>query len=83
MSERELAENTAKAWARLIVDEAGGATLGGKELGEKYFGKMIAAQGYNHRNLYRICDALTHWVDCAGYDKQGNFKIVLSSYFRY
>lgn len=74
MTERELAENICRCHARTIVDEAGGITLGGAALADRY-----AAMWHGFKTT--DCEqALRHWVEAAGYDKEGNFKYIISNH---
>jgi len=74
MTERELAENICSCHARTIVDEAGGITLGGSALAERY-----AAMWHGFDTS--ACElALRHWVSAAGYDLEGNFKYIISDH---
>ena len=74
MTERELAERICECHARTIVDEAAGVTLGGIALAERYAAMW---HGFNTTD----CEmALRHWVEAAGYDRDGNFKYIISNH---
>lgn len=72
MTERELAENICRCHARTLVDEAGGITLGGIALADRYAAMW---HGFNTADCEQ---ALRHWVEAAGYDREGNFKYIIS-----
>ena len=74
MKERELADNICRCHAQTIVDMAGGITLGGVAIAERY-----AAMWHNFDT--RDCEvALRHWVVSAGYDDEGKFKYIISNH---
>lgn len=74
MTERELAENICRCHARTIVDEAGGITLGGADLAERYAAMW---HGFDTADFEQ---ALRHWVEAAGYDREGKFKYIISNH---
>ena len=80
MTERELAENICKVAARNIVDDNGGSTMGGIELGERYASRLYKAGGFNVMEVEEYQQALRHWVEAVGYNDKGEFEIVLSSH---
>lgn len=73
-SERLMAENICMCHAQTIVDNAGGITLGGVALAERY------AAMWHNMNTYSCEVALRHWVESAGYDKEGKFKYIISNH---
>lgn len=73
MTERELAENICRVHARTLVDEAGGITLGGDWLAERHYALW---------KDFDSAQALRHWVEAAGYDKEGNFKYIISNHIQ-
>ena len=77
MSEKELAANVARLHAKGIVDNLGGATLGGSTIADRYQALWSAA-GYD---VSASADALRHWVECAGYDDNGEFEVKISDTF--
>ena len=74
MTEKELAENICRCHARMLVDNAGGITLGGDGLAEEY------AKIWHGFNTFNCEQALRHWVESAGYDGEGNFKYIISNH---
>ncbi len=82
MTERQLVENICRVHARSIVDDLGGITVGGITLGEEYAKKLHKAGGMDAREVGEIEMALRHWVDAAGYDKDGKFVYVMASSIR-
>lgn len=74
MEERELANNICRCHAKTIVDSAGGVTLGGNALAERY-----AAMWRGNYNTYECEQALRHWVSAAGYNEHGVFEYILSN----
>ena len=72
MTERELAENICRCHAKTIVDEAGGITLGGIAFADRYAAMW---HGFNTEDCEQ---ALRHLVEAAGYDREGNFKYIIS-----
>ncbi len=82
MEERQLAENICRVAARNIVDDNGGTTMGGIELSEKYAERLYKAGGYDPIEVSNLSQALRHWVDAVGYDKDGKFQIVISNHIQ-
>lgn len=80
MTERELANNICACHAKTLVDEAGGITLGGYGLSEQYANKLYRAGGFDPQMVYECATALKHWVSSAGYDREGNFKYIISNH---
>jgi hypothetical protein len=82
MTEKELAENICRVHAQDIVDAEGGVTLGGITLGEKYAERLYRAGGYDPVEVSKYEMALRHWVDAAGYGKDGKFVCVMATSIR-
>ena len=76
MSERDLALHVAKAQAQSIVDESDGVSLGGLTIADRYSEKWSRA-GYN---VEEAAEAIRHWVVSAGYDTDGEFKVIMSNF---
>lgn len=74
MNERELAENICKCHARTIVDMCGGTTIGGITMAERY------REMWHNFDTWEAEQALRHWVDAAGYTKNGKFYYQLSNH---
>ena len=79
MTEKDLARHICNVVASTIVDENGGTTLGGITLSEKYRDRLYKAGGFNPTEVDKCAQALRHWVESVGYDKNGKFTIILSN----
>lgn len=79
ITERDYAKRICEVAAQEIVDENGGITMGGIELGEQYANKLYKIGKHSVQDIYKYQQALRHWVDCVGYDSNGEFVIVLSN----
>ena len=71
MTERQLAENICRVHAQMIVDDAGGITLGGANLADRHFAMW---------KDFECSQALRHWVASAGYDENGEFEYYISNH---
>ena len=58
-----------------IVDEAGGITLSGSILADKFREKWGGSY-----DTAECEEALRHWVEAAGYDENGVLTVVYSNY---
>lgn len=78
MSEKELAKYLMNATARSIVDECGGITLSGATLADKYAERCYENGGVEIMAVCFRASAIIHWVACAGYNRKGEFQIVMN-----
>lgn len=77
---KELAIRISRSFIiREIVDEMGGITLGGVTIGDKYFEKMICKRPQSFHAIVKESNSLRHWLQAAGYDEKGTFKIVIAN----
>lgn len=77
ISEKQLTNNIANAVAKSIVDECGGITLSGEQIADKYAERCYENGGEEIMAICFRAMAITHWVCCAGYNKN-TFKIVMN-----
>lgn len=78
ISEKQLANNIANAVAKSIVDECGGITLSGATLADKYSERCYECGGEEIMAICFRAMAITHWVACAGYNRKGEFQIIMN-----
>lgn len=73
MTERELAQNIMRVHGKHIFDDYScGVTIGGYEMAVGYI------QYFNGTAASENSAALSHWVESAGYDENGEFVYKLS-----
>lgn len=73
MDERQIAYNAMRCHARTIVDKEGMGTLGRYELANGF-----ASLWHGRFDVRKVMDAIINWVVCAGYDENGEFKVIMS-----
>ena len=78
MSEKELAQTLMNATAKSIVDECGGITLSGATIADKYAERCYENGGAEIMAVCFRAAAITHWVACAGYNRKGEFQIIMN-----
>ena len=79
MNEKELANKIANRVAKSIVDECGGITLGGSTLADKYAERCYKeCNGEDIMAITFKSMAISHWVACAGYNRKGEFQIIMN-----
>lgn len=77
MKERDLAERIMQDRGQIYVDKSDGITLGALQLADFHqehcfkIGKSIFATDVE-------CQAIKHWVECAGYRNDGKFVYMLT-----
>lgn len=78
MTEKDLAEWLMADRGQIYVNKAGGGTIGAFQLVDLHqehcfkMGKSVLATDVE-------CQAIRHWIECAGYGKDGKFIYVLSN----
>lgn len=83
MTEKELAAHIANSGiAKRIVDEMGGITIGGATLCDEYMKAMYKSCPNYLTEIERNAMALRHWIAAAGYNKAGDFEVIVSTYIQ-
>lgn len=83
MTEKELAKAIAySGMAKRIVDEMGGITIGGATLCDEYMKAMYKSCPNYLMEIERNAMALRHWIAAAGYNKAGDFEVIVSTYIQ-
>ena len=76
--EKRLAVSICNMYAKQIVDENGGVTMGGITLGEKYAERRYKKGDNDILDISKCQMALRHWVCSVGYEKEDVFHIIIS-----
>ena len=81
MTERDLAEWLMADRGQIYVDKAGGGTIGAFQLAD-FHQEHCFKMGKSTLATDVECQAIRHWVECAGYGSDGKFVYMLSSNIR-
>lgn len=82
MNERDLAEKVCNECAQAIVDEQGGISMGGISLGQEYAQREYRKDNCDPVKIWKVEQALRHWVWAVGYADNGEFQIIMSNYIQ-
>lgn len=78
LTERDLAEWVMADRGQTYVDKAGGVTIGASQLAELHQ-EHCFKMGMTALATDVECQAIRHWVECAGYGSDGKFVYILSN----
>ena len=81
MTEKDLAEWLMADRGQIYVDKAGGGIIGAFQLADLHQ-EHCFKMGKSTLAVDVECQAIRHWVECAGYGSDGKFVYMLSNNIR-